>query len=138
MQKVTARVKDGSLIYLGRSAGAMAASSDVGLTYEPDPVLLDHLLSGRTNGLGLAGDCAIRPHWHEDKVWDIVSGVYEQAKHINVIRLPNARGLGCMDAQCKLYGDVAAEGESVFADGDGAGVHLGRIDEALAMAFHGK
>ena len=33
------RVRSGRLLYMGRSAGAMAASVDLGYTYEPMPLL---------------------------------------------------------------------------------------------------
>jgi len=135
MEKVKARIEEGSLVYLGRSAGAMIGSADVGLTYEPDPVLLDHLNNGKTGGLALAGWCAIRPHYKDDMMWDITTSVYEEAKHLNELRVPNGAGVGCMDAKCKMYG--LSEGKSTFQTGDQGSVHLGRINYVLDKAYNG-
>lgn len=107
---IQTKVADGSMIYMGRSAGAMCGSKDVALTTEPMPSLTDNLLgcesSGtmkNTEGLGLAGKCVIRPHYSKAK-WDIPSEIYERAKGVNVVRIPNGEGMMCLGTNCKMVG----------------------------------
>ena len=68
------RVQEGTLLYMGRSAGGMVGGSDFALTYEPSPVLTTTLLGKDTTGLALAGKCALRPHI-KNHLWDIPSKV---------------------------------------------------------------
>jgi len=99
---VAKAVGEGRIVYTGRSAGAMVAGVDSALTTEMMPRLWEHLGITR-HGLGLAGSCAIRPHYNAH-TWDKASEVYEQTLDINVVRMPNGEGLMCKGMDCKMVG----------------------------------
>jgi len=131
--KILAKVRAGSLVYVGRSAGSMLASADEGLTFEPNPLLMDLLLSNRTAGLGLAGACAIRPHYTQ--LWDQASRFYERASGLVVVRLPNNESLQCQGMRCAVVGQTSHMGPSSFrGQGDPA---LTRLFSALAQKVTG-
>jgi len=97
----------------------MVASADEGLTYEPNPRLVEVLLRNRTQGLRLAGACAIRPHYTEDL--DISSQLYELASGLVVVRLPNSEGLQCVGTHCIVVGESSRLGPSRFDGKDDPG-----------------
>lgn len=104
------KVREGSMVYMGRSAGAMAGAADVGLSVEASSSLTDNLLRCQAGsdlknlqGMTLAGRCAIRPHYAKG-TWDIASEVYERSKGLNVVRMPNGEGMMCVGAECKMVG----------------------------------
>lgn len=115
-ERMVARVRNGSLVYLGRSAGAMVGSADAGVTFEPSPNLLAALLHKDTKGLGLVGRCAIRPHFK--LLWDLTSNTYGLMKNLTVLRLPDGEGLQCFNLTCRILGATSHLGESTFAGPD--------------------
>lgn len=102
-EAIRARVEAGSLVFMGRSAGAMAGGADVGLSTEPPPSLSISLLGCSSKGLELAGNCAIRPHYSQES-WDKASETYERAGGLNVVRMPNGEGMMCAQGVCKMVG----------------------------------
>lgn len=127
VDRAISRVRTGSAIYVGESAGSMAGSADIGLTYETKGNILSHLLRGSTAGLRIAGKCAIRPHDHDSK-WDIAGSVYGLLKGLTVVRVPNGDALRCIGKHCVLAGS-APRPPSVFDNPDDA--HLERIAAAF-------
>lgn len=104
------RVTSGSMMYVGRSAGAMAGGADIGLSVEARPSLTDNLLQceengnlKNLNGLRLAQVCAIRPHYKQE-AWDIAAEVYQRSKGLHVVRIPNGEGMMCSRSLCKMVG----------------------------------
>ncbi|CAJ1335007.1 unnamed protein product [Effrenium voratum] len=124
------RVRAGNLIYVGGSAGSMAASRDFAYTYEPNPLLAQVLLRG-TSGLSLAGQCAIRPHYG-NLVWNIPARVLAEAKRQTVVLLKNGDGLACDEGQCSMVGLTSREGPDIF---DLPTEHLPRIFKAYQLAY---
>lgn len=106
------RLANGAAVFIGQSAGSMDASADSGLTYEPTPALLDQLLDGDSTGLGLAGRCAIRPHFNP--TWDLVSNMYSREKNLTVVRIQNGDALQCSRGRCQMLGLTSAQAPSVF------------------------
>ena len=97
------RVREGTLLYIGRSAGGMVGGSDFALTAEPNPVLTTTLLDQDTKGLALAGKCALRPHT-KNLLWDLVSKMYADATGQTVILAANGEGLFCDQGCCGMTG----------------------------------
>mmetsp|Transcript_5124 Transcript_5124/g.14268 ORF Transcript_5124/g.14268 Transcript_5124/m.14268 type:complete len:415 (-) Transcript_5124:73-1317(-) len=114
MAPVWRRVAEGSVIFLGDSAGSILGSADIGLTFESGPVLLGVLMNGETRGLGLTGKCAIRPHDKGD-TWDLASAVYGALKGLSVVRVSDGNALRCIGAECSIVGVTALPGASVFS-----------------------
>lgn len=106
------RLADGAAVFVGQSAGSMDASADAGLTYETTPALLHHLLDDDSIGLGLAGRCAIRPHFNA--AWDLVSNMYSREKNLTVVRIQNGDALQCSRGRCQMLGLTSAQAPSVF------------------------
>lgn len=106
------RVRDGSLILVGKSAGSMVTGFDFGLSVDfenSSPNIGDNLLKCESGGdlknfkgLGLTGRCAVRPHY--DSTFDVATAVYERTKSLNVVRLPDGEGMMCVGASCKMVG----------------------------------
>eukprot|EP00913_Durusdinium_trenchii_P011689 g10977.t1 len=71
------------------------------LTAAPRVELLQMLLMGDMQGLGLAGHCALRPHWsNKTRLWDITSSLYANAVGgIDIVGLQDGDVLtsGCDD-----------------------------------------
>ena len=97
------RVREGTLLYAGRSAGGMVGGSDFALTYEPSPALTHTLLEQDTKGLALAGKCALRPHI-KNHLWDITSKIYAKATGETVVLAANGEGLFCNQGCCAMTG----------------------------------
>jgi len=100
------RVKAGSLVLGGRSAGPMVVAADWGLSYEAAPGLLRELGGMSTRGLGLAGKCAVRPHYTPD--WLLASMAYEKLRSLTVVLLPDGEGLQCLGPSCRMSGATSA------------------------------
>lgn len=106
------RVQQGKTIFLGRSAGSMVGGADIGLTSEPNPLLLEYLLPrahGLHHGLQLVGSCSIRPHYSPQ--WDLVSALFQALRSELVVRVGNDEALLCMDGRCKMVGKLSVQGE---------------------------
>eukprot|EP00931_Biecheleriopsis_adriatica_P087635 TRINITY_DN62067_c0_g1_i1.p1 TRINITY_DN62067_c0_g1~~TRINITY_DN62067_c0_g1_i1.p1 ORF type:complete len:543 (+),score=105.86 TRINITY_DN62067_c0_g1_i1:88-1716(+) len=101
-ERLRTRVRDGKTIFMGRSAGAMIGGKDSELTTEMLPKMWETLGISR-HGLGIAGDCTIRPHYTKT-TWDRASAMYEQILGVQVVRVPNGEGLLCSGKDCKMVG----------------------------------
>lgn len=132
-QMISDKVRSGSLIYMGRSAGAMVASVNFAYTYEPMPMLEEALLKGDTSGLKLAGNCAIRPHY-KNLLWNIPTRVLQQALGEVGVLTENGEGLACDQGHCMMVGTKSREGEDIFK---GPSQHLPRILKAYEFAYKG-
>ncbi|CAJ1430741.1 unnamed protein product [Effrenium voratum] len=128
-QLIKERVQDGSLLYMGRSAGAMAASQDFASTYEPNPLLLETLLHGDSSGLGLAGQCSLRPHY-KNLLWNIATRVTTRAKGQVAVLANNGEGLACDHGKCSMVGKN--DSPDIF---DSSEEHLDRIYAAYKQAY---
>mmetsp|Transcript_86525 Transcript_86525/g.277789 ORF Transcript_86525/g.277789 Transcript_86525/m.277789 type:complete len:252 (+) Transcript_86525:204-959(+) len=128
MAPVLRRVAEGSVIYVGQSAGSMLGSADSGLTFESDPLMLGVLMKGETRGLGLTGMCAIRPHDKGD-TWDLASAVYGALKGLSVVRVSDGNALRCIGAECSIVGVTGLPGASVFSGPEDP--HLQRLSRAF-------
>lgn len=139
LSKVVQRVRDGSLIYLGRNAGAMIAGADIGMTYKPNPIILESLLNNDTKGLNLAGVCAICPDYGDNGLWDYLSSLYEDMTigSLDVVRVPNNEALCCMKGACHIYGLKAAEGMASL-ERDSAGIDAARLEDAIRGELYGR
>jgi len=132
-QAIADRVQSGSILYQGRSAGAMAASRDFAMTYEPSPLLAEILLDGDTAGLSLAGKCSLRPHASQN-LWNIPSNVFGYAVGHTVVRVANGDGLYCDHGTCRVVGKTSRAESDAFAE---SGLHLERVVEAYRFAYNG-
>lgn len=108
------RISSGQVIYIGRSAGSMVAGTDIGLTHEPKPPLLETLLNWDMTGLSLAGRCNIRPHFHPK--WDLMSSVYGQLKNVTVVRISDGESLRCLRGLCTMQGVTSRQAPSMFTN----------------------
>ena len=120
------RVREGRLLYIGRSAGGMVGGSDYALTAEPSPLLTTTLLEQDTKGLALAGRCALRPHT-KNLLWDLVSKMYADATGQTVILAANDEALYCEQGCCGMTGAT----EKTPPESIKEAASMGR----LAMAF---
>ncbi|CAE7209173.1 unnamed protein product [Symbiodinium pilosum] len=127
------RVQEGELLYMGRSAGAMAASSDFAMTYEPNPMLEENLLDGSTAGLSLAGSCSLRPHASKS-LWNVPGDVFGYAVSHTIVRVANGDGLYCDQGHCVIAGKTSATEPDAFSS---SGMHLPRVVEAYRSVYHG-
>lgn len=136
-EKLTNRVKDGSLIFLGSGAGAILAGETFALTAAPRVELLQMLLMGDMQGLGLAGHCALRPHWsNKTRLWDITSSLYANAVGgIDIVGLQDGDVLTCSHGRCEIRGRTQKRGATTLDCADQPGFHRGRIDNAMASSF---
>eukprot|EP00931_Biecheleriopsis_adriatica_P050539 TRINITY_DN29268_c0_g2_i1.p1 TRINITY_DN29268_c0_g2~~TRINITY_DN29268_c0_g2_i1.p1 ORF type:complete len:484 (+),score=106.88 TRINITY_DN29268_c0_g2_i1:89-1540(+) len=96
------RLLDGEMVLMGRSSGSMVSSADVGLSYEPNPLLLDVLLGNRTEGLSFTPDCAHRPHFKDS--WDVPIISYERLTGLKVVRTRDGEALRCAGGECAVVG----------------------------------
>jgi len=128
---IAKRVREGSLFYMGRSAGAMTASRDFGLTYEPNPALTTVLLGRNTTGLSLAGECALRPHIH-DHLWDIPAKVYARATGETVVLAANGEGLFCNQGCCGMTGKTKLTDPKSLLHHD---KHASRMEQVFKAAY---
>mmetsp|Transcript_23127 Transcript_23127/g.41813 ORF Transcript_23127/g.41813 Transcript_23127/m.41813 type:complete len:388 (+) Transcript_23127:85-1248(+) len=60
------RVLDGSILLMSVSAGTIDAGRDIGFSTELDSLAK---LQGNLSGLGLVGDCSLRPHFNSQAAW---------------------------------------------------------------------
>ena len=113
----------------------MVAGKDISLTFEPNPMLLDYLLptSNITDyheGLALAGECSIRPHYSAE--YDIYVSLLSQLRHdqVRIVRLPDSEALLCMNSSCKMVGLVSQEATAPLSKRQ-----LRRVMRAFHWAF---
>lgn len=128
---ISERVRAGRLLYMGRSAGAMAASADFAYSYEPMPMLEEVLLKGDTSGLALAGSCSLRPHYG-NQIWNIPARALAKARGQVGVLTPNGVGLACDQGQCFMVGPKPQQGPDIFQS---PGSHLLRIYKAYEFAY---
>ncbi|CAE8603053.1 unnamed protein product [Polarella glacialis] len=128
---VVQRVKEGSVVYTGQSAGSMMGGADVGLSLQA-PIFRDMVKRGDTTGLSLAGRCAVRPHdeGSAGSLWDLASAVYGKLKGLMVVRLPNAEALMCARGQCSVVGATGKPAASVIS---GQEPNLERLAEVFSV-----
>ncbi|CAE7481001.1 unnamed protein product [Symbiodinium natans] len=127
------RVQEGTLLYMGRSAGGMVGGSDFALTYEPSPALTSSLLNEDTRGLALAGKCALRPHI-KNHLWDITSKIYAKATGQTVVLAANGEGLFCNQGCCGMTGTTEKTDPDSIKN---AGYSASRIQKAYQAAYSG-
>jgi len=110
-QTLNHKVKEGSLLYIGRSAGAIIASQD-SITFEPNPAMWYYFSTSTDSnikdfwpregedsleGLNLI-DCGIRPHFNEG--WEPGVQGYVAYTYRKVVRLRNNAGFFCTEGEC--------------------------------------
>ncbi|CAE7909354.1 unnamed protein product [Symbiodinium sp. KB8] len=132
-EMIKRRVQNGELLYMGRSAGAMAASRDFAMTYEPNPMLAETLLDGSTDGLSLAGSCALRPHASK-KLWNVPGDVFGHAAGQQTVRVANGDGLFCDQGHCVVAGKTSRSEPDAFSTSK---MHLERVVEAYRHVYRG-
>lgn len=130
---ISERVRAGRLLYMGRSAGAMAGSADFAYTYQPMPMLEEVLLHGDTSGLALAGRCSLRPHYG-NQLWNIPARALAKARGQVGVLTPNSVGLACDQGECFMVGPKPQQGPDIFRS-PGQTSHLLRISKAYEFAY---
>jgi len=120
-QKLRNKISDGSLLYIGRSAGAIISSKDT-ITFEPNPAMWYYFSFSKdsnirdfwplhnTDGHGMEGlnliDCGIRPHFNEG--WEPGVQGYVAANNRKIVRLRNDAGFFCTEGQCVSLASASA------------------------------
>jgi len=110
---VIERIQNGDAVFVGRSAGAMLAGADAGLTNEMPKHVRKSLLDDNTVGLQLipgsgGGKGAVRPHYSTH--WDGPMVDYESAlagrgENVTFYGIPNGEALTCLGKECREVGD---------------------------------
>lgn len=102
------------------SACAVVGGRDISLTKEPNPLLLEYLMpdtGALHQGLGLAGECTIRPHYEPS--WDVAVALAARQLEVfrgtpsgvKVVRVPDDEALQCIGTACKMVGEQSQEAE---------------------------
>jgi hypothetical protein len=129
--QVVEKVHDGDVIYMGRSGGAMAAGTDVGLSGEFMPNWHHIVAKGDTGGLSLVQGI-VRPHYSFAS-WDAASLAYGVIKGYPVLRIPNGEGVICQQFE---YFEVHNERNWCRAIGD-ADYSPERASDAALTKYYG-
>jgi len=103
MRPLRRRMTDGAMVLVGRSAGSMVASADLGMTYETGPAILNRLLHSTSAAMALTGTCMVRPHFTEK--WYIASMVYATKKNLTAVLLYDGQALSCAVGECRIVGE---------------------------------
>lgn len=111
-EAVMKRIQGGDAVFVGRSAGAMLAGADAGLTHEISAHVRTSLLGEDTTGLKLipgsgSGKGAVRPHYKSD--WNTPMINYESAligkgQDVTFYGIPNGKALTCLGDECREVG----------------------------------
>lgn len=104
--EVVSQAAAGQIVAIGRSAGAMALGQDI-LTYEPNPHSWGYLMGDNAamTGMGLVGECTIRPHFNGKWTPAIRLARRELARSSDatVVPIKNGEGLICSNGFCEHY-----------------------------------
>lgn len=133
-QAIVDRVNSGEAVFLGLGAGSVLAGKSTAAAGQTGSQILTQLLKDDLSGFGLAGNCAVRPHWDSDaQWWDTTSALFEDAFRIDFVGLPDGSALICGSGSgCKLSGDAAV---AKLSGADHGGLHRGRVHLAMDEAF---
>lgn len=120
MKQLFKQKAEAGTVITGRSAGGMILSSAI-ISFEPEAAIFNHFLFPGDlwkdmTGLGLVGDCALRPHYNEN--WYDGSMIYQQKTEQRVARIRNDEGLLCVQGVCIMLEIMAkSDADPQFSPG---------------------